>query len=190
MKKNKSIKFILIIISICNLSYSQDKKSDNDILINKTIDKYSRHLFLRAFYPYTIAMIDDYDTDNYMVISYLPVKRNKFIPQYDTANGDKINLIYNRVKVLGNHPVFWSSQNDTSNYDFVVNTMINYNLIDSFYLNYDKNKIYDADEYPVIEMNDKAIVVNYIIRRDDWKIIKKFRKRKYWLIYDYMDKLK
>ena len=100
----------------------------------------------------------------------------------DTINTNKLNLIYNKIQLVGNHPVFWSSPNDTSCYDLVIKTMTNYSLIDSFYINYNPKKIYDDDEYPMIMINDKALVVYYIIRKGDLKIIRKFRTRRYWKI--------
>jgi len=148
MKENLTIKFILILILICNSSYSQDKKSDHNILIDKTIDKYSRHLFLRAFSPYSIVSIRDYETNDYWVVSYFPEKHNKYTPLRDSLNPNKIDLIDNKVRLINNHPVFWTEPNDTSDYDIVVKTMIKYNLIDSFYINSDKNKIYEYDDYP------------------------------------------
>lgn len=68
--------------------------------------------------------------------------------------------------------------------------MIRFNLIDSFYINFDKDKIYKDDEYPEYVTDDGAVVVYFVIRRKDLKIIRKFMTSKYWKIYDYMDKLK
>jgi hypothetical protein len=121
---------------------------------------------------------------------HYPERHNKFTPQRNSLDPNKIDLIYNKVKLINNYPVFWTDPNDTFDNDYVVKIMIRNNLIDSFYLNFDNDKIYKYDEYPEYVIDDGAVVVYFIIRRNDLKIIRKFRTRKYWKIYDYMDKLK
>jgi hypothetical protein len=142
----------------------------------------------RSFY--TIARADNYGTKYYWVVSYLPEMHNKFTPRRNELDSSKLELVYNKVRLIRNHPVFWSTIPDSTNYEFLVETMTKYNLIDSFYIDFDENKIYDEDSYPTYVIDDGAMVVYYVIRRKDWKIIKKFRTRRYGRIYDYMDKFK
>jgi hypothetical protein len=182
------ILFFLIVIS--KLTYSQDFVELEDSLIEKTIDKYSRHRLLMIQSYYTIARIDNYETEDYWVVSYLPDKHNKFTPQRSKIDSNKLDLVYNKVRIIKNHPIFWSTKSDSSSYDFVVETMNKYNLIDSFFIDFDENKIYDYDSYPTFVIDDGAMVVYYVIRREDFKIIKKMRTGKWGKIYEYMDKLR
>ena len=180
----------MLLSVISNLAYSQEFNVIEDSLINKTIHKYSKHRMLMNHSFYTIANIDNYETDDYWVVSYLPEMNNKFTPQRDEVDTNKLELVYQKVRLIGNHPVFWSTIPDSSNYDFLIETMTKYNLIDSFYVDFDENKIYDENSYPKYVLDDGAIVVYFIVRRKDWKIIRKFRTRRYGRIYDYMDKFK
>jgi hypothetical protein len=166
----------------------QPKKSKASNALLTAIKHYEKYKSVQRQFKYTVVLIDSSKFANSYLFTFCPSNQKFLILPDSDLNETFVKVFPNNVKLLGGHLILWSD--GTGNNEKVKQSLRDYSLLDSFYLNFNKKDILLKDldniNYPTMLIDDRKKIIYYLISKDNGSLIKVLRTKQ----YDRIDRLR